>query len=214
MENSPRFKNKIIDLSKFRRYGISATSPEMFESLSKNERITKLSGRIKYIYDRLKIKRREKKKIKKKKHKYFNFNNVDLSKLHEIEKKKNLYLLRLKEDIKYKIQEGKYHLIEIDNFKNFENAMNRFKLKDTLDPKKVKIYTNLVLKYFEYYRSELDRKEKVKTEEDRINRFLRALNQDVYDTIPTLKKIQGRFCHSIDYFQELQKLSELHGFLM
>ena len=137
-----------------------------------------------------------------------------MSKLHEIEKKKNLYLLRLKEDIKYKIQEGKYHLIEIDNFKNFENAMNRFKLKDTLDPKKVKIYTNLVLKYFEYYRSELDRKEKVKTEEDRINRFLRALNQDVYDTIPTLKKIQGRFCHSIDYFQELQKLSELHGFLM
>ena len=214
MENSPRFKNKIIDLSKFRRYGISATSPEMFENLSKNERITKLSGRIKYIYDRLKIKRREKKKIKKKKHKYFNFNNVDLSKLHEIEKKKNLYLLRLKEDIKYKIQEGKYHLIEIDNFKNFENAMNRFKLKDTLDPKKVKIYTNLVLKYFEYYRSELDRKEKVKTEEDRINRFLRDLNQDVYDTIPTLKKIQGRFCHSIDYFQELQKLSELHGFLM
>ena len=32
---------------------------------------------------------------------------------------------REKEDIKYKISEGKYHMIEMDNFKHFENAMNK-----------------------------------------------------------------------------------------
>ena len=199
MENSPRFKNKIVDFSKFRRFGISATSPELFESLSKNEKITKLSDRIKSLYDKLKLKRKARKKKRKKKTQYYNFNDVDLAKLTEIEKKKNLYLFRLKEDIKYKIKEGKYHLIEMENFKQFENAMNKFRLKDNFDPNNVKIYINLVQKYLEYYKSELDRKEKEKSEEDRINRFLRALNQDVYDTIPTLKKIQGRYCHSIDY---------------
>ena len=47
---------------------------------------------------------------------------MDLKNIDEIEKKKQLYLIQLKEDVKYKIKEGKYHLIEIENFKNFENA--------------------------------------------------------------------------------------------
>ena len=146
--------------------------------------------------------------------KYFNFMRVNLKNLEEIEKKKKVYLFRLKEDIKYKINEGKYHLIEMENFKHFENAMNKFRLKDANDPKKVKIYINLVQKYLHYYKVELDNKEREKNDEDRINRFLRSLNRDVYETIPALKQIQGRHCHSVDYFQELQKLSEVHGFLM
>ena len=214
MENSPKFKNRIIDISKSRRHAISATNYEMFDDITKNEKILKLSDKMKLVYDRLKEKRKARKKNKRKKMKYFNFIGVNLKNLEEIEKKKKVYLFRLKEDIKYKINEGKYHLIEMENFKHFENAMNKFRLKDANDPKKVKIYINLVQKYLHYYKVELDNKEREKNDEDRINRFLRTLNKDVYETIPTLKQIQGRHCHSVDYFQELQKLSEIHGFLM
>ena len=92
--------------------------------------------------------------------------------------------------------------------------MNRFKLKDTSDPKKVKIYINLVERYLRFYHMELDKKEKEKIDEDRINRFVSDLNQEIYGTLPLVRDIKGRYCHSIDYFQELHKLSEIHGFLM
>ena len=214
MENSPKFKNRILDFTRIRRHAISASSYEMFDDLSKNEKITKLSDKIKLVYDRLKKKRKAKKKHKRRKNQYFNFLGVDLTKIEEIEKKKKVYLFRLKEDIKYKINEGKYHLIEIENFKHFENAMNKFRLKDSLDPKKVKLYINLVQKYLHYYKVALDNKEREKNDEDRINRFLRNLNQEIYETLPNIKEIKGRYCHSVDYFKELQKLSEIHGFLM
>ena len=215
MENSPKFKNRFLDFNKTRRHGISATSYEMFDDISKNEKITKLSDKIKLMYERLKKKRKEKKKKKrKKKLNYFNFLGVDMTKINEIEKKKKVYLFRLKEDIKYKINEGKYHMIEMENFKRFENAMNKFRLKDSLDPKKVKLYINLVQKYLHYYKVELDNKEREKNDEDRINRFLRNLGQEIYETLPVVKDIKGRYCQAVDYFQELQKLSEIHGFLM
>ena len=139
---------------------------------------------------------------------------MDLKNIEEIEKKKKVYLFRLKEDIKYKITEGKYHLIEMENFKNFEKAMIQFRLKDTSNEKKVKLYIRLIERYLRFYQMELDNKEKEKNDEDRINKFLRALKQDVYETLPLVKEIKGRYCHSIDYFQELYQLSEIHGFLM
>ena len=213
MENSPKFKNRILDLSTRRRHAISAANYELFSDLTKSEKISKLSDKVKLLYDKLKQKRKAKKK-KRKNNRYFNFEGIDIRNIEEIEKKKKIHLHRLKEDIKYKINEGKYHLIEMENFRHFENAMNRFRLKDSLDHKKVKLYINLVEKYLHFYKVELDNKEREKNDEDRINRFLRNLNHEVYEKIPSLKRIQGRFCHSVDYFQELQKLSELHGFLM
>jgi len=213
MENSPKFKNRIIDISTRRRHAISASNYELFGELTKSEKISKLSNKVKSLYDKLRQKRKAKKKNRKK-NRYFNFLGVDFRNIEEIEKKKKVHLHRLKEDIKYKINEGKYHLIEMENFKHFENAMNRFRLKDSLDPKKVKLYINLVEKYLHFYKVQLDNKERDKINEDRINRFLRNLNHEVYETLPSLKQIQGRYCHSVDYFQELQKLSELHGFLM
>ena len=215
MENSPKFKNRILDFSNRRRHAISAANYEIFDDLAKNERITKLSDKIKFMYDKLKKRRKEKKKKKKnRKINYFNFMGVDLTNVDEIEKKKKVHLFRLKEDIKYKIMQGKYHLIEIENFKHFENAMNKFRLKDSLDPKKVRLYINLVKKYLHFYKAELDKKEKEKNDEDRINRFLRILNHEIYEKIPEEKQILGRHCRSVDYYQELLKLSELHGFLM
>ena len=103
-------------------------------------------------------------------------------------------------------------MIEMDNFKTFEEAMNKFKLKNAKDIKKVKVYINLVEKYLHFYQIELDKKEKEKMDEDRINRFLRNLNQEMYVTLPYVRDVKGRYCHSVDYFKELQELSEYHGF--
>ena len=213
MDNSPNFKNRIVDFNKKKREVISESSEELADELSKNEKIYKLSDKMKLLYDRIKRRRKIKKK-KKKKSSYYNFAGVDLKNIEEIEKKKKIYLFRLKEDIKYKITEGKYHLIEMENFKNFEKAMIQFRLKDTSNEKKVKLYIRLIERYLRFYQMELDKKEKEKNDEDRINKFLRALKQDVYETLPLVKEIKGRYCHSIDYFQELYQLSEIHGFLM
>ena len=103
-------------------------------------------------------------------------------------------------------------MIEMDNFKNFEEAMNKFKLKSSSDEKKVKLYINLVEKYLHFYQTDLDKKEKEKMDEDRINKFIRNLKQEIYITLPYVKEVQGRYCHSVDYFKELQELSEYHGF--
>ena len=216
IDNSPKFKSRIIGFIRKKRGvidSLSDSSDENLEGISKNEKISKLSDKMKLLYDKLKNRRKARKK-KKKKSNYYNFAGVDLKNIDEIEKKKQLYLIQLKEDVKYKIKEGKYHLIEIENFKNFENAMNKFRLKDTSNEKKVKLYLNLVERYLRFYQMELDNKEKEKNDEDRINKFLRDLNQDVYGTFPLVKEIKGRYCHSIDYFQELYQLSEIHGFLM
>ena len=61
MENSPKFKNRIIDISKSRRHAISATNYEMFDDITKNEKILKLSDKMKLVYDRLKEKRKARK---------------------------------------------------------------------------------------------------------------------------------------------------------
>ena len=103
-------------------------------------------------------------------------------------------------------------MIEMDNFRNFEEAMNKFKLKNAKDNRKVKLYINLVEKYLHFYQIELDKKEKEKIDEDRINRFLRNLNKEVYETLTYIRDVKGRYCRSVVYFKELQELSEYHGF--
>ena len=211
MDNSPKFKNRIIDFNR-RRMGISNESHEMFDELIKNEKIESLNDKMKKLYDKIDKKRKSVDSKKKRKKRIYTFVGVDLSSIQEIEKKKKIFLNRIKEDIKYKINEGKYHMIEMDNFKNFEEAMNKFKLKSSSDEKKVKLYINLVEKYLHFYQTDLDKKEKEKMDEDRINRFIRNLKQEIYITLPYVKEVQGRYCHSVDYFKELQELSEYHGF--
>ena len=86
MENSPRFKNRILELCNRRRNAISAESYKMLDNLTKNERIMSLNDRMKNVYAILKKKRKERKKNKRKKKRYFNFIGVDLTKVDEIEK--------------------------------------------------------------------------------------------------------------------------------
>ena len=212
MENSPKFKNRILDYNNKRRYAISNGSHELFGELIKNERIESLNDKMKKIYANMEKKKKSNDSKKRKKKRPYTFVGVDLTSVQEIEKKKRVFLNRIKEDIKYKITEGKYHRLEMDNFKTFEEAMQKFKLKNALDIKKVKLYINLVEKYLHFYQMELDKKEKEKMDEDRINKFLRNLNEEIYVTLPYVKDAKGRHCHSVDYFKELQELSEYHGF--
>jgi hypothetical protein len=210
MENSPKFKNRILNSR--RRFAISEESRDKLYNLIKKGKIEELNERMNQIYNNLEKKRKEKEKNKKKKKKPFSFKRVNLKSINAIEIQKKIYLNRIKEDIKYKIREGRYHLIELDNFNIFEEAMNKFKLKNAVDDKKVKIYVHLVEKYLTYYKEDLDNREKEKIDEDRINKFLKDLNQEIYVTLPYIKEVKGRYCHSVDYFKQLQELSELFGF--
>ena len=212
MENSPKFKNRIIDYNR-RRYGIFGESNETLSHYIRKGKIEALNDKMNKLYDKLDKKRKAKElKKKKKKRKFFSFEGIDLTSVDAIEKKKKVFLNRIKEDIKYKINEGKYHLLELENFKHFEEAMNKFKLRNTSEIKKVKIYVNLVEKYLHYYQVELDNREKEKYDEDRINMFLRNLHREVYVTLPYVKEVKGRYCHSVDFFKKLQELSDYYDF--
>ena len=83
MENSPKFKNRILDLSTRRRHAISAAYYELFSDLTKSEKISKLSDKVKLLYDKLKQKRKAKKK-KRKNNRYFNFEGIDIRNIEEI----------------------------------------------------------------------------------------------------------------------------------
>ena len=212
IDNSPKFKNRIIDYTNKRRMGILNENHDMFNNLIRHEKINELNEKMRKVYEKVEKQRKALENQKKKKRRPYNFFGVDLTSVEAIEKKKKVFLHRMKEDIKYKINEGRYHLIEMDNFYHFEEAMNKFKLKNANDSKKVKLYINLVEKYFHFYQNELESREKEKMDEDRINKFLKNLKQEFLVTLPHVKEIKGRHCHSVDFFEELQKLSRLHDF--
>ena len=212
IDNSPKFKNRIIEYTNKRRMGMLNENHDMFNDLIRHEKINELNEKMRKVYEKVEKKRKALENQKKKKRRPYNFFGVDLTSVDAIEKKKKVFLNRMKEDIKYKINEGRYHLIEMDNFYHFEEAMNKFKLKHADDSKKVKLYVNLVEKYFHFYQNELESREKEKMDEDRINRFLKNLKQELLVTLPHVKEIKGKHCHSVDYFEELQKLSRLHDF--
>ena len=54
---------------------------------------------------------------------------------------------------------------------------------------------------------ELDKKRKT-MDEDRINKIIRNLNEEIYINLPNVKYVKGRHCHSVDNFKELQELSK------
>ena len=212
IDNSPKFKNRIIEYTNRRRMGMLNDNHDMFNDFIRHEKINELNEKMRKVYEKVEKKRKELENQKKKKRRPYNFFGVDLTSVDAIEKKKKVFLNRMREDIRYKINEGKYHLIEMDNFYHFEDAMNKFKLKNADDSKKVKLYVNLVEKYFHFYQNELESREKEKMDEDRINRFLKNLKQELLVTLPHVKEIKGKYCRSVDYFEELQKLSKLYDF--
>jgi hypothetical protein len=86
--------------------------------------MSELNTKMKKIYDDInKEKKREENKNRKKKGYMFTFASVDPENFDEIEKRKKVNLNILKEDIRYKIIQHKYHLIEMYHYENFSKAL-------------------------------------------------------------------------------------------
>ena len=195
-----------------RRGGIFIPSPEIFKDAIKSKELSDLNEKIKKLYDNIyREKKREEYKRKKKKRYIYNFRGIDLSNIEEVEKRKRVHLARIKEDIKYKINKGKIHYHEFENYMVFERAMNNINLnKLRLDKKRIGDYVHSLEKYFQLFYYELLANERKKKEEERINRFLYELHEEVGVIIPYVKFQKGKRCRSTDYNKEIN-LSEINS---
>ena len=192
-----------------RRGAVIIPTPEVFKSIIKVKELSDLNDKMKKIYDDIyKQKRREEyvknANRKKKKHYIYSFEGVDLNNIKEIEIRKKVHLNRIKEDIKYKINQGKSHMSELQYFQNFEKAVNNINLSRIEgDAKRIKEYVHTMEKYFQLFYYELLNRERGKKEEDRINKFLYELHEEVGVTVPYVKYIKGKRCRSTDYNKEI-----------
>ena len=195
-----------------RRGGIFIPSPEIFKNAIKNKELSDLNEKIKKLYDNIyREKKREEYKRKRKKHYIYNFRGIDLSNIEEVEKRKKVHLTRIKEDIKYKINKGKINYHEFENYMVFERAMNNINLNRLrLDKKRIGDYVHSLEKYFQLFYYQLLDNERKKKEEERINRFLYELHEEVGVTIPYVKFEKGKRCRSSDYNKEIN-LSEINS---
>lgn len=206
------FEEERRKLSYRRRGGIMIPSPEYFKNVVKIKELSDLNDKMKKMYEHIvKEKKREEHKKKRKKHYIYSFIGVNLDNIKEVETRKKVHLNRIKEDIKYNISQGKYHLSDMENFLVFERAMNRINLsKIQGDPKKIREYVHTLEKYFQLFYYELLIKERQKKDEDRINKFLYELHEEVGVTVPYVKYVKGKKCRSTDYNKEIN-LSEFNS---
>ena len=142
--------------------------------------------------------------------KYQLFTNVNLESVEDIEYNKTLLLYKLKEDIRYKISQGKCERTEMEEFEKFENKLNEYKINYNLkDTNKIKEYVLLLLtKFNEYIELETIR-EKRKTEETRINKFMNNLYFDLDYNIPLSRMLKGKKCSAKNFNPNLSRLSEI-----
>ena len=195
-----------------RRGGVIIPTPEVFKNIIKIKEISDLNDKMKKLYDHIyREKKKDEFKKKRKKHYIYSFIGVDLNNIKDVEKKKRAHLSRIKEDIKNKIIKGNYHFAELEHFKVFERAMNNINLsKLEGDPKRIKEYVHTLEKYFQLFYYELLTKERQKRDEDRINKFLYNLQEEVGVTVPYVKFVKGKRCRSTDYNIEAN-LSEFNS---
>ena len=194
-----------------RRGGVVIPSPLVFKNIIKLKELSDLNDKMKNLYDSIyKEKKRDEFKNRRKKRYKYNFIGVDINNIKDVEIRKKVHLARIKEDIKYKIGQGKYRFEEFEFFQKFEKAMNSIDLSRLKENKKrINEYVHTLEKYFQLFYYELLNKERHKKEEDRINKFLYALHEEVGTTIPYVKYVKGKKCRSLDYNKE-NNLSDIN----
>ena len=195
-----------------RRGGVIIPTPEVFKKIIRLKELSDLNDKMKKVYaDIYREKKRDEHKKKRKKHYIYSFAGVNLDNIKDVEIRKKVHLERIKEDIKYKISQGKCHLSEMDHFLIFERAMSHINLSRLQgDPKRIREYVHTLEKYFQLFYYELLNKERQKRDEDRINKFLYSLHEEVGVTVPYVKYMKGKKCRSNDYNKEIN-LSELNS---
>ena len=133
----------------------------------------------------------------------FTFAGVDENDLNEIEKRKQVNLNRLKEEIKYKIIQGRFHMVDMYNYQSFSKAIMEIDFtKYKNNRKKLHEYIRAIEKYFQLFYNELLNREKQSNDEKRINKFLNNLKEEIGETIPLVTSYKGYFCRSIDLNKE------------
>ena len=106
---------------------------------------------------------------------------------YDLEKKKNLLLLRLNEEINLKIKSGEYTEKELDLFNNFKKKIESLKNED------IQIYLLNLEEYFSNFNDQLDLIDKRNDEEKRINGFIKNLNSDLDFNKKRQKIINDKF---------------------
>ena len=136
------------------------------------------------------------------------FWGVKIDSVKELEKKKEEVLLRLKHDIKYKIQEGVFNQSEMDNFLKFQKRINEL----TLERINNRVYIKQLEQGFNSFEEELRMHEEKKKNERRINSFIDSMNFDLYRRYELKKAIEKYFCHPVDFKNKnfINELSPVH----
>ena len=181
---------------------------EFLNSFNKNDikndfkRNKKRKNKTSIIYNKnnINVQKKEEKKefekdIEENEYEKKYFWGIKIDSVKELEKKKEEVLLRLKNDIKYKIKEGIFNQSEMDNFLKFQKKINAL----TLEGNKNRVYIKQLEQYFNSFEEELKMHEEKKKNEKRINDFLDSMNFDLYRKQEMQKAIEKYFCHPIDY---------------
>ena len=127
--------------------------------------------------------------------------------LEDVEKKKIELLYRFKHDIKYKISKGGIGSNEMENFKEFQEKIN--KLKDRYKEYDINSYIKEMEKFFQSFKDELENNEKKKIEEDRINKYLRQFQEDYYFK-QFYKNLQENILFKVVNFSQINHINTLN----
>lgn len=187
-----------------RRNALINPDLDFFKEAIKDKEMSELNTKMKKIYDDInKEKKREENKNRKKKGYMFTFASVDPENFDEIEKRKKVNLNILKEDIRYKIIQHKYHLIEMYHYENFSKALMAIDFsKHRYNKKKLRDYIHTMEKYFQLFLNEVINRERQISDEKRINKFLYNMKQEIGEIIPYVTNYKGKFCRSSDLNKE------------
>ena len=123
------------------------------------------------------------------------FWGIKIDSIKELEKKKEEVLLRLKHDIKYKINEGVFSQSEMDNFLKFQKRINELAVEGINN----RVYIKQLEEGFNSFEEELKSHEEKKRNERRINSFVDSMNFDLYRRDELKKAIEKYFCHPVDF---------------
>ena len=127
--------------------------------------------------------------------------------LEDVEKKKIELLYRFKHDIKYKISTGGISSNEMENFKEFQEKINKLKIK--YKDYDINTYIKEMEKIFQSFKDEIENNEKKKIEEDRINKYFRQFQEDYYFK-QFYKNLQENILCKVINFSQINHINTLN----
>ena len=127
--------------------------------------------------------------------------------LEDVEKKKIELLYRFKHDIKYKISTGGISSNEMENFKEFQEKINKLKIR--YKDYDINTYIKEMEKIFQSFKDEIENNEKKKIEEDRINKYFRQFQEDYYFK-QFYKNLQENILCKVINFSQINHINTLN----